>query len=1296
MNVLEREMYLHDPAWTEARNFFRAETGDYSYWPLWTPGDSKAEKVEAQIDRDASELAENITRGDDASLLALLGFSISILFMRYYQQDSLEVWFAPYKGQENSFPLLFKKSDGTFAEGLVETRKKLLRGISLSAFPARLLLDDANSYPDILCSLSGFQEISGDLAGKATVSVIMTRGSDRSLGLEIVYSPESLPAVLVQNMPAHLSELWRLVCSNPEGTGQDPDFIPGDEKSVILKTASRMGDTSDWGFPDKSIPELFSEIAARFPERPAVVSGDLTLSYAGLMKKTLAIAKSIIDEGFQEGAPIAVLGERSPDTIAAIMGILFSGHHYVPIDPLHPLERKLYIAKDSGIVAILSSGTAGTDIDEITARLDNVRSLYTSSIDDADNIAPVLPHIDPSCTAYIIYTSGTTGNPKGSIVTHRNVARLIRPDTQLFDFTEKDVWSLFHSFCFDFSVWEIFGPLLFGSCVAIASEEERRDPQRFLATLQKNGVSILSQTPTAFYQLANTAIASGVPLPALRTIVFGGEVLKVRLLEQFAKTYPHVKLVNMYGITETTVHVTFKELALSDILEGSASVGTAIPTLRVYLLDRNLRVQPRGAIGEICVEGLGLADGYLNRPEQTREKFVINPHSGERIYRSGDLGRWNADNEIEIIGRNDAQLKINGYRVEPSEIEFAMTRHSMVTAAACAARADKSGLLTLYGWYCASADISVSEMREFLLKYLPAYMVPSRMMQMDSFPLNASGKIDYKALPDPGDNIMHKGPRPSDELELLIASAWEDVLGVKEPGINDSFYELGGDSIKAMQIVARLAEADLTIDIKDMFKNPTIAGLKPFVRKLSRTAPQEAASGSSGLSPIQEYFFAFADEGLGWYNQAVSLFLPGGFERPALAKALEAVFERHDALRLAFYRNDTGWESAYQQRSMQEIDVFPEIADEGDIAAIAGSRLYEDFDLSDSTLFRVGLIPARDGEYLILAAHHLVIDTVSWQVIIEDLSSTYFRLINNEPVKFPLRTDSYASWVDWLKGPALADAQADRKYWADTVSAPGPFFIGKTRGKNENAISGGFSLAEGETAKLMSEAWKAYYCDPRDILIAALGVALDIFFDSRLITIELEGHGRETPMEVLNVSRTVGWFTSIYPIQIPCASSDYADAIKTSKENLRKVPSNGQSYGILKYLGRDESLQKPAADILFNFHGEVDWQDRNSGLRVVSQDTGLLRSPKLALTHGLEINLMVSGGVLSANIIWDSSILESGQVGKFIERYKLVIQEMIEHCMSIPEPVHTPSDFGLQEDMDENDMEALLQAVKDL
>lgn len=1297
-NILERESLLRDPAWAEARAFFGAEFGDGAHWPLWTAKKAEPVRLNGRVDPDAAALALSLTRGDDASLLALLGLSLSIMFMRYCQRDSLLVWFAPLKGQAHPWPLNFGQGQGSFADALVEVRKRMLRALALSDFPAGLLVDESRGRPDLLCALAGFQESASAAPADASMSVTLVREAGGGLALDIAYVPGSVPSPLGDRLAAHLSELWRQTCADPKSAGLDPDFVPAAEREEILRGASRMGDKSDWAFPDRSIPELFMDSVAAFPDRIAVEAEGRSLSYRELEARTSALGRAVRAVVAREGAPVAVLCDRSIETVVAVMGILRSGHPYVPIDPTHPVQRQYYIAADAKVAAIVSSRAMGERALEMSLKSGGAPCLVA---DDATADAggagrAEFPRIDPASPAYIIYTSGTTGQPKGSVLTHRNVVRLLKPDSTLFDFTERDAWSLFHSFCFDLSVWEMFGALFFGGRIVIASEDERKDPRRFVAMLAERGVTKVTQTPTAFYQLARAAVAAGTPLPALRMIVFGGEALKTPLLEPFARAYPHTRLINMYGITETTVHVTFKELGLEEILADSTSVGVAIPTLRVYILDKKLRVQPRGAQGELCVEGLGLADGYLNRPDLTAQRFVANPHSGQRMYRSGDVARWNADDELEFLGRSDAQVKIHGYRVETSEIEVAMSRHGSVTLAACAARTDKSGEVYLCAWYCASRSVAPSEMRGHLLDILPSYMLPTRLVQLESFPLNANGKTDYRALPDPPENAQRKGAAPADELELSIASAWKDVLGAEDLGVEDDFYELGGDSIKAMQICARLGESGLALDVKEIFKNPTIAGLKPFVRPLSRVAPQEPAEGSTGLSPIQRWFFSLGEPGAGWNNQSVSMFMPGGFDRAALKDAFAAVFARHDALRFAFTRSGGDWLASYLPREAPEIRVFGAGGNERDALLAAGSELDAEFDLSSETLLRAGLVPAKEGDYLIMVAHHLVMDTVSWQIILEDLGSAYFRLAQGAPLRFPLKTDSYAAWVSWLGGPALEAAMADLGHWAGVASSAGPFLSPAEHGRREDARETGFSLSAEETNLLMTRAWKAYYCEPRDILVAALGMAAATLFDSPSVTVDMEGHGRETPAEVVNVSRTVGWFTSIYPLRVAAAPGSVAEAIKAGKESLRRVPSSGLSWGALKYLARRPELARPSSDILFNFHGEVDGGERNGMLRIADHAPGALRSPRGLLAYGIELNMLIRGGVLKAEITWDSTRVPEVRIAAFAERYRELIGEFVSHCLALPEPVHTPSDFGLDSDMDESDMSALLRVVDDL
>ncbi|PYS95738.1 MAG: non-ribosomal peptide synthetase, partial [Acidobacteria bacterium] len=525
-------------------------------------------------------------------------------------------------------------------------------------------------------------------------------------------------------------------------------------------------------------------------------------------------------------------------------GILKAGGAYVPLDTSYPPERLAFMLDDARVGVLVTQENLLERLPAHEAKtvcLDrDWREIEQERTDGPDN------RVSPDNAAYVIYTSGSTGRPKGVVVTHRNVTRLFASTREWFDFSERDVWTLFHSYAFDFSVWELWGALLHGGRLVVVPYFVSRTPEAFYELLRREGVTVLNQTPSAFRQLMRAEErADGEGGLALRLLIFGGEALELQSLRPWLERHgdERPQLVNMYGITETTVHVTYRRIRMADLESGRGSViGSSIPDLRVYVLDRQQQFVPAGVAGELCVAGDGLARGYLHQPGLTAAAFIADPFSsgaGARLYRSGDLGRHLADGEIEYLGRIDQQVKIRGFRVEPGEIEATLGGHTSVRESVVVAREDATGDKRLVAYVVdgGGEPFSAEALRDYLRQRLPSYMLPAAIVKVEALPLTEHGKVDRRALPPP-DEIIDRSEKsfeaPRTRTERTLAAVWSEVLGIKQVGIHDNFFEMGGDSILSLQAVARAREAGIELTPKQLFQQQTVAELARVVGTLRR------------------------------------------------------------------------------------------------------------------------------------------------------------------------------------------------------------------------------------------------------------------------------------------------------------------------------------------------------------------------------------------------------------------------------------------------------------------------------
>jgi amino acid adenylation domain-containing protein len=578
---------------------------------------------------------------------------------------------------------------------------------------------------------------------------------------------------------------------------------------------------------------MFNEVAVQHAERTAVTFGDQQLSYRDLQAQAGQLARRLRSLGVGPDSLVCVFLERTPQAVVALLAILKAGGAYLPIDPVYPRERIATILEDARPTVLLTEERLLERLPAHGAH-EVILDPEVSTVTHPEN-EEIEPAAGPENLAYVIYTSGSTGKPKGVMVTQANVARLLSATAEWFRFNEHDVWTLFHSLAFDFSVWEIWGCLLHGGRLVLVPFSVSRSPEDFHDLLIREQVTVLNQTPSAFYQLMTVDRARPPSNLALRLVVFGGEALNFKTLQPWFAAHGdrQPRMINMYGITETTVHVTYREVTAVDAAIGAPSlIGVPIPDLQLYLLNDDRKHVPAGEVGEIYVGGAGVARGYLNRPELNAERFVGDTFSaipGARLYKSGDLGRLLPDGEMEYVGRGDAQVKIQGYRIELGEIEAAIATHERIQEARVVAHTDTAGTKRLVAYYVVQAGVALParELSEYLTAKLPPWMMPSLYLPIQVFPLTAHGKVDYAALPAPTPGSARTGnlARGSD-LEQIVAGVWCKVLGADHIGLDDNFFDIGGTSLLLVAVQARLQTLfNKRISVADLFAFTTVRTL---------------------------------------------------------------------------------------------------------------------------------------------------------------------------------------------------------------------------------------------------------------------------------------------------------------------------------------------------------------------------------------------------------------------------------------------------------------------------------------
>ncbi|MEM9821238.1 MAG: amino acid adenylation domain-containing protein, partial [Bacteroidota bacterium] len=1124
--------------------------------------------------------------------------------------------------------------------------------------------------------------------------------TETGLDLNLVYCTDLFAASTIQNMMAHFEVLLRGICANRQAEIDQLSILSSAEEAQLQSFLNAPVD-----YPrNKTIVNLFEDQAALRPEHVALSFEGASMTYRELNERANRFAAYLMQQGVEVEDLVSICLQPSFEMIVSILGIIKAGGAYVPIDPDYPQDRINYIIDDAQARFIVSELVHA----DLFIEHANAQTIF---IDEQKEAIAQCPGHNPevALTAenliYVIYTSGSTGKPKGVLLEHRNLVRLFVNDQALYDFGERDVWTMFHSFCFDFSVWEMYGALLFGGQLIVVPKEVRKDTNAYAALLHNNGVTVLNQTPGAFNLLQESYLAT-FDKTNIRYVIFGGEALNPTQLQNWNKAFPNCHLINMYGITETTVHVTYKALSAADLQLSNSNIGRAIPTLDTYVLDPAGNLCPLGVSGELYVAGDGLARGYLNRPELTTERF-IEQANGQRWYRTGDLAKWSSEGELEYLGRIDHQVKIRGFRIELGEIEAVLLQSTAVNQGVVLARVDTNGNKRLVAYVVPEGTFDRASILNDLGTQLPDYMVPAIIVELDSMPLTVNGKINKKALPEPdvAGTLTTDFIAPRSEFETSMANIWSDLLNVEKVGVHDNFFELGGDSIITIQVISRAKRAGIQLKPRDLFQYQTIAELNQLVEQNNWTvqAEQGQLTGEAALLPIQKWFFD-NETALHHYNQAELLELDKNIDASTLATVSNALLAQHDALRFN-YQNTTNWTQYYgsTKEVFETIDLSKVTKAKWEETVSKLCREYQQsLNIEKGELMKVVLIktPKREERNrLFIVIHHLAVDGVSWRILIEQMELALAAVQNGDPIDFGSKSSSYREWADALTTYAQTPTVLNQlPYWEEVAENYQPLPIdleeANTLAKDVQTVA--INLSEELTQALLQQVNQAYHTEINDILLAALAKTLNGWAGRKNLVIGLEGHGREDLFKALDLSSTVGWFTNLYPVALETTSSmDASSLIKNVKEQLRTVPGKGMGYGLLKYLNQDEAVRARLSntqwDVVFNYLGQIDnLVNENSSFQAAQEDAGNPLADEYAFDARMDISGLIANGRLNLNWVFSNQQYEVETINQLAVAYLQNLTELIEHCVAKEDAERTASDYGLAPMVDTQSLDAFL------
>jgi amino acid adenylation domain-containing protein/non-ribosomal peptide synthase protein (TIGR01720 family) len=1015
----------------------------------------------------------------------------------------------------------------------------------------------------------------------------------------------------------HIRTCMDAVLLNPDIPIRDVSFLTDEEFRLVTQTLSSCTCSEI----TETIVSLWDHQVAQSPEQIAVLDGDKHIAYRLLDEHANRLAQALmLHPVIDHGSFMAVLLPSGFERILALLAILKAGCVYVPIDPAYPPDRIHYMLEDSGCCLVLTTAALKNQINLPDHRYYNIHDVLPEN-----SSAPVCA-ITSRDLAYVIYTSGSTGNPKGVLLEHGGFVNMIQEQIRLFGIASDDRILQFASCAFDASLSEIFLALLSGSSVVVCPEAIRNEPTAFLDFIKKNRITVLTLPPSFLRSLDRD------DLSPLRVLITAGEAVNPGDALFYADS---LSFFNAYGPTENSVCATIQPVRPDCAYPHGIPIGSPLNNMYVRILDSWLRPMPVGMPGELCIGGVSVARGYHNKPDLTAQAFIIDPlECNARIYRSGDMARWLPDGTLDFMGRKDWQIKIRGHRIELGEVAFRLKQHPKVQDVVVLPTEEHDDLIAYVVGHFEEGEV---DFKSFLSSSLPGYMIPRTVVAVDQIPLTQNGKVDTQALVCLGDQKRGAGKTvfvPRDDREQQFEAVIKEVLQIDEIYQDSSFVELGGNSLKSIHVCNKLRKRGIDIPLKRMVDSLTIGEV---IRKgdvsLRGTSPS-AFSGSAPLTPIQAWFFDRPVESCRQCNHIFTFKNPDGFNPEALRLAWRALLSHHDALRLRFRRDG--------QVVVQEIDVLRSeiqmdiITLENDEAGADTVKLildarYQLFDLEQGPLYKTVLFQSHHEQFFCIVLHHLVTDAVSWSFLLDDLKQAYTDAVEGRPIALARKTSAYLAYARQLHSLAIQGAfDQEVGFWQSIEEKDTPYLCQRNcaeTSRHDETLIYRLDCTEEETSALLASCTRPQEYELYDVLLAALASGLSATINDSEIRIMLTGHGRNPITDDVDVSRTVGWFTSNFPFLLPLRGS-----VLDIRQRRREIPSHGLGYGALKYGDTNRHSPKISfagfPQISFNYMGEMMPSMNIGPFEVVPELTYVSLSDEFCYSQMVEIEAMILSGCL--------------------------------------------------------------------
>ncbi len=1244
---------------------------------------------------------KNCAKAQDITLFMLLLASFGVLLSKLSQQQDIIVG-SPIAGRNhhdlegligffiNTLALRMDMSgDPEFDKLLAQVKQTCLEAYANQDYPFDRLIDILNPTRDTSATpvfnvMFVLENATDDLSeaklgdlrfknithdrGVAKFDISLIASEEAGLiKMQFEYNTDLFNRETIERFGNFYVKLLNEISADPKRNLSALEILESAELNKILVEFN----ATDSFYPKDKCPyDLFEEQVEKTPDKTAVVFEESELTYRELNEKSNRLANYLRAKGVGKEVKVGLLVERSDDIVMSVLAVHKAGGAYVPMDPAYPKARLEYMLEDSKSPVLITQSHL---LERITNCPATAICLDTDwpeiSRENGDNLEAIA---GPENISHLIYTSGSTGLPKGVMIEHRNVTAFLYWCLEEFSFEEYEEMIFSTSMCFDLSVFEMLLPLITGAKVIVLRSS--LDLDDYFSS--GNTATMVNTVPSALKHLLNIAGRKH----RIKAVNLAGEPLKLDLVkETYAKL--NVDMVrNLYGPTEDTTYST--NFRITREYNKQPLIGRPISNTKAYILDKHLKPVPIGVKGEIYLSGHDLARGYWNAPEKTAQRFIPNPFSSDfcpYIYKTGDLGSWLPDGNIEFHGRVDYQVKIRGNRIEMGEIETRLSEHPSITDAVVIDKDDAEGNKYLAAYYVADEDISVTDLRSYLKESLPDYMIPSRFIFMENLPLTPNGKVDRNALPEPEGlrpSVESEYVAPRDEIEKILAEIWQEILGIEKVGIFDNFFELGGDSIISLQVVNRLNQRGYRLHPKDILQRQTIAELSSaVVANETAYAEQAPVSGVSSLTPIQHWFFNQNPENVNHYNQALLFVskdrLNGG---NILDKALQGLIDHHDVLRSRFVDGKQRIEGLGEKVNfvVRKIDSEDKLDEEI-------NKVQSSLNIKEGPVFCAALFQAPENDYLLLVAHHLVVDGVSWRILLVDLLSGSAMAATGQDISLPPKTTSFMEWANrQAKYAGEEKVQNELEFWNNEISNINPDIpLDHDNGLNdvESSEFVRFDLTHEETDNLLKHAHHAYNTDVNDLLVTALMRTVLSWTGKTDMAFDLEGHGREDIISGVDITRTVGWFTTLFPVVLQNPGNELSSQVKYVKEKLHTIPFKGFNYGVLKNLcGKDLNS---GSLISFNYLGQIVAGSADGSFKLARTNVPHVIDGRNKRAFLIDIIAMVMDGKLRIDWIFSRNKHRRETIEELTQMFRKELVRVVEHCMHPDSFDITPSDFGL-------------------